>query len=127
MAVVVHLWALPRCNSTAVMYSFAQRGDAVVADEPLYAGWLAAHPDEFRPCADRAADRSRVQTLAHGPPRSYRAELLATPPQPAEDVMAALQVRAAADRLCGRSRAGRATRSSLRSSAAQAMIAMPAS
>jgi len=42
------LWSGPRNVSTALMYSFAQRGDTRVVDEPLYGHYLresgAAHP-----------------------------------------------------------------------------------
>src|SRR5690606_17661251 len=42
------LWSSPRNISTAMMYSFAQRSDTTVVDEPLYAHYLlqsgAAHP-----------------------------------------------------------------------------------
>lgn len=44
----VNLWSGPRNVSTALMYSFAQRGDTRVVDEPLYAHYLrvsgADHP-----------------------------------------------------------------------------------
>ena len=47
---VVHLWSAPRCCSTSLMYSFAQRADvAAVLDEPLYPAWLRAHPEAERP------------------------------------------------------------------------------
>lgn len=36
------LWSCPRNVSTALMYSFAQREDTVVFDEPLYAHYLFA-------------------------------------------------------------------------------------
>lgn len=35
------VWSGPRSLSTALMYSFAQRGDTRVVDEPLYAHYLA--------------------------------------------------------------------------------------
>ena len=66
---VVHLWSAPRCCSTSLMYSFAQRADvAAVLDEPLYPAWLRAHPEAERPVSadtntagarrhSRAADR----------------------------------------------------------------------
>ncbi len=38
------LWSGPRNISTALMYSFAQRDDTVVYDEPLYAHYLSRHP-----------------------------------------------------------------------------------
>jgi hypothetical protein len=44
----INLWSGPRNVSTALMYSFAQRGDTRVVDEPLYAHYLrvsgADHP-----------------------------------------------------------------------------------
>ncbi len=36
----INLWSSPRNISTAMMYSFAQRGDTIVFDEPLYAHYL---------------------------------------------------------------------------------------
>lgn len=38
------LWSGPRNISTALMYSFAQRGDTAVFDEPLYAHYLSKTP-----------------------------------------------------------------------------------
>ena len=42
------VWSGPRNISTALMYSFRQRPDTLVVDEPLYAHYLgvtgAAHP-----------------------------------------------------------------------------------
>jgi len=38
------LWSGPRNISTALMYSFAQRDDTVVYDEPLYAHYLSKTP-----------------------------------------------------------------------------------
>ncbi|KAA8536896.1 hypothetical protein F0562_029374 [Nyssa sinensis] len=37
---VIHSWSAPRSLSTSVMYSFAQRDDMEVLDEPLYANFL---------------------------------------------------------------------------------------
>ena len=39
------LWSGPRNISTALMYSFAQRSDTKVFDEPLYAFYLKHHPE----------------------------------------------------------------------------------
>jgi len=39
------LWSGPRNISTALMYSFAQRADTKVFDEPLYAYYLRHHPE----------------------------------------------------------------------------------
>lgn len=36
----INCWSGPRCCSTSLMYSFAQRTDTVVLDEPLYANYL---------------------------------------------------------------------------------------
>jgi len=48
MPLRINLWSGPRNVSTALMYSFAQRGDTRVVDEPLYAHYLrvsgAKHP-----------------------------------------------------------------------------------
>ena len=45
---IICLWSCPRNISTALMYSFAQRKDTRVIDEPLYAHYLkksgAKHP-----------------------------------------------------------------------------------
>ncbi|KAL7616844.1 hypothetical protein Lser_V15G00943 [Lactuca serriola] len=37
---VIHSWSAPRSLSTSLMYSFAQRDDTQVLDEPLYAHYL---------------------------------------------------------------------------------------
>lgn len=39
---VIHSWSAPRSLSTCLMYSFAQRDDTEVLDEPLYANFLRA-------------------------------------------------------------------------------------
>lgn len=36
----INCWSGPRCCSTSLMYSFAQRSDTAVLDEPLYASYL---------------------------------------------------------------------------------------
>jgi hypothetical protein len=36
----INCWSGPRCCSTSLMYSFAQRDDTCVLDEPLYASYL---------------------------------------------------------------------------------------
>ena len=47
------LWSGPRNISTALMYSFAQRDDCMVFDEPLYAHYLSKTPArEYHPGAD---------------------------------------------------------------------------
>lgn len=44
MSLAIHLWSGPRNVSTALMYSFAQRTDTRVVDEPLYGHYLRVHP-----------------------------------------------------------------------------------
>lgn len=51
-ALVIHMWCGPRSLSTGTMYSFAQRPDTTVIDEPLYPYWLAQNPEIFRPYKD---------------------------------------------------------------------------
>ena len=48
------LWSGPRNISTALMYSFAQREDCKVFDEPLYGHYLQNHPSArtYHPGAD---------------------------------------------------------------------------
>ena len=48
------LWSGPRNISTALMYSFAQRTDTTVFDEPLYAHYLSKTPArEYHPGAEQ--------------------------------------------------------------------------
>ena len=49
----ISLWSGPRNISTALMYSFAQREDTSVEDEPLYAHYLKVYPkaQEYHPGA----------------------------------------------------------------------------
>lgn len=44
----INFWSSPRNISTALMYSFAQRPDFRVVDEPLYAHYLRNQPTEAR-------------------------------------------------------------------------------
>lgn len=47
------VWSGPRNISTALMYSFAQRSDTTVVDEPLYAHYLTStNASEYHPGAD---------------------------------------------------------------------------
>eukprot|EP01084_Bolivina_argentea_P268700 456479_1 len=49
-SILVNLWATPRSASTSLMYSFAQRKDTNVFDEPLYAHYLTnINPSAYRP------------------------------------------------------------------------------
>ena len=50
MSKVICLWASPRNISTALMYSFAQRSEVKVLDEPFYAHYLKnINPDIVHP------------------------------------------------------------------------------
>lgn len=64
------LWSGPRNVSTALMYSFAQREDTRVVDEPLYGHYLrvtgAAHPGREQVMASMNCDGNAVmQSLLH--------------------------------------------------------------
>ena len=68
------LWSGPRNISTALMYSFAQRADTCVVDEPLYAHYLTArpeqqarHPSAGEILAAQHADAGRVVAWMLGP------------------------------------------------------------
>ena len=60
------LWSGPRNISTALMYSFAQRDDTIVYDEPLYAHYLARtlahtyHPGAHEVLATMENDGAKV-------------------------------------------------------------------
>ena len=60
----INVWSGPRNVSTALMYSFAQRADTRVVDEPLYAHYLrasgAAHPGRDEVLAAQENDARRV-------------------------------------------------------------------
>lgn len=60
----ISLWSGPRNVSTALMYSFAQRKDTTVVDEPLYAYYLtrsgAQHPGREAVLQAQCADGSSV-------------------------------------------------------------------
>ena len=62
----INTWSSPRNVSTALMYSFAQREDTQVFDEPLYAHYLsrtttaAMHPGKAEILASQDADGERV-------------------------------------------------------------------
>lgn len=61
---VLSLWSGPRNVSTALMYSFAQRPDTKVIDEPLYAHYLsrttANHPGEQEVLNSMEKDGTKV-------------------------------------------------------------------
>ena len=58
------LWSSPRNISTAMMYSFAQRPDTIVFDEPLYAHYLrvtdADHPGKEETLLSQEQDGEKV-------------------------------------------------------------------
>lgn len=60
----INLWSGPRNVSTALMYSFAQRSDTRVVDEPLYAHYLrvsdADHPGKAEVIDAMIGDGERV-------------------------------------------------------------------
>jgi hypothetical protein len=104
----INCWSGPRCCSTSLMYSFAQRDDTSVLDEPLYASYLKLTGVE-RPyleqarlrrlaglagCSSRpaaaAAPRRAARPLARGRPRPAAGS-------PAAPAAAAPQVMAAQD------------------------------
>ncbi|MDC0204406.1 sulfotransferase family protein [Flavobacteriales bacterium] len=61
---IICLWSCPRNVSTALMYSFAQRGDTRVFDEVLYAHYLseskAEHPGRKEVLASQENDGKKV-------------------------------------------------------------------
>lgn len=68
----IALWSGPRNVSTALMYSFAQRPDTRVVDEPLYGHYLVAsgadHPGRDEVIAAMDCDGDRVaRQLAEAP------------------------------------------------------------
>jgi Sulfotransferase domain len=64
------MWSGPRNLSTAMMYSFAARGDCAAWDEPFYAAFLAAtgldHPMTAEILAAGEADPARVAARCAG-------------------------------------------------------------
>lgn len=60
----INIWSGPRNVSTALMYSFAQRSDTRVVDEPLYGHYLrvtdAPHPGADEVMADMRTDAQQV-------------------------------------------------------------------
>ena len=77
MARTVALWAGPRNGSTATMYSFAERADTRVMDEPLF-GHFLSHTGVSRP--------SREEVMATMP-TSRAAALRTLQPHPTDQVL----------------------------------------
>lgn len=72
MTIRINLWSGPRNVSTALMYSFAQRSDTQVVDEPLYGHYLrvadTVHPGMAETMNDMDCDGKRVvKELILGP------------------------------------------------------------
>lgn len=67
----IAMWSGPRNLSTAMMYSFAARGDCAVSDEPFYAAYLAAtgtdHPMREAVLAAQDTDPVGVAARLAGP------------------------------------------------------------
>jgi hypothetical protein len=65
------MWSGPRNLSTAMMYSFAARGDCAVIDEPFYSGYLVStgleHPMRRQIVASQPRDPRAVSTALVGP------------------------------------------------------------
>lgn len=67
----IAMWSGPRNLSTALMYSFAARGDCAVVDEPFYAAYLAAtgihHPMRAEVIASQSTHAPDVAAQCLGP------------------------------------------------------------
>ena len=67
----IAMWSGPRNLSTAMMYSFAARGDCAVVDEPFYAAYLertgVAHPMREEVLAAQTTDTDAVVRSLRGP------------------------------------------------------------
>lgn len=71
----IAMWSGPRNLSTAMMYSFAERNDTSVVDEPFYAAYLAAtgieHPMYQEIIASGEADPVKVaESCTHANPQN---------------------------------------------------------
>ena len=68
----ISLWSGPRNISTALMYSFANRSDTAVVDEPLF-GYFLAHTGVWRPSREEVlatmeTDASKIMDTLLNPP-----------------------------------------------------------
>ncbi len=67
----IAMWSGPRNLSTAMMYSFAARGDCAVWDEPFYAAYLSKtgmdHPMRAEIIAANETDQAKVAAACRGP------------------------------------------------------------
>jgi hypothetical protein len=72
------LWSGPRNISTALMYSFAQRDDTLVYDEPLYAHYLSKSPARaYHPGAEEV-----IATMENDGEKVIRDLILGEHPKP---------------------------------------------
>jgi hypothetical protein len=71
MTTHIAMWSGPRNLSTALMYSFAARGDCAVADEPFYGAYLAQsgmdHPMRREVIGAQPSDPTEVAAGCTGP------------------------------------------------------------
>lgn len=71
MTIRIAMWSGPRNLSTAMMYSFAARGDARVVDEPFYAAYLAQtgadHPMRTAVLQSQSSDVDSIQKMLISP------------------------------------------------------------
>ena len=71
MSMRIAMWSGPRNLSTALMYSFAARGDCAALDEPFYGAYLAAtginHPMRDAVIASQSTDPAAVAAQCLGP------------------------------------------------------------
>jgi hypothetical protein len=71
----IAMWSGPRNLSTAMMYSFGNRADFAVMDEPFYAAYLAAtgvdHPMRAQILAAQDNDPAKVAALCAQPGRPH--------------------------------------------------------
>lgn len=71
----IAMWSGPRNLSTAMMYSFGNRADFAVMDEPFYAAYLAAtgvnHPMRAEILAAQDTDPAKVAALCAQPGRPH--------------------------------------------------------
>ncbi|MDZ7904889.1 MAG: HAD family hydrolase [Cypionkella sp.] len=67
----IAMWSGPRNLSTALMYSFAARGDCAVVDEPFYGAYLHAtgidHPMRDAVISSQSRDPAQVAAQCLGP------------------------------------------------------------
>lgn len=73
-AVRINVWSGPRCLSTALMYSFAQRDDAACADEPMCVPGVATPRAKKNTRPVRIATTRPEATARYSHPRAALAD-----------------------------------------------------